>query len=203
MPVPDEYSKRRSADELLCVTPALLKDVKPRPLHELAADIGAERAAAAREKLSELTPTERRQQLRQNWAKLLGDVEPFKTPTVLVHREQNRGERHGGSRIALDAGGVEGALLLLTVPPHQPETRPPVVLAVAQGGKAGFFEIPLRSDRRNPQGRVGGMSGGRCACTGGARRGRPTTHGVSAAPAPNCRKRSGCWAKPRRLLVAQ
>jgi hypothetical protein len=40
----------------------------------------------------------------------------------------------------LDAGGGVVVPLLLLVPPHKPEVRPPVVVAVAQAGKAGFLK---------------------------------------------------------------
>src|SRR6185437_7371225 len=48
MPIPQEYSKRRTPEELLCLTPEAMKAVHPRPLHELAAEIGERRAADAR-----------------------------------------------------------------------------------------------------------------------------------------------------------
>jgi hypothetical protein len=36
MPVPEEYSMRRATDELPCLTPAAIREFRPRPLHELA-----------------------------------------------------------------------------------------------------------------------------------------------------------------------
>ena len=36
---------RRAADELLCLTPAAIREFRPRPLHELAAEAGARRAS--------------------------------------------------------------------------------------------------------------------------------------------------------------
>src|SRR5262249_57628863 len=48
MPIPEEYSMRRVPDELLCLTPAPIPEVRPRPLHQLAAAAAGPRAAQAR-----------------------------------------------------------------------------------------------------------------------------------------------------------
>src|SRR5205807_1998540 len=89
MPLPEkEYQQHRPADELLCLT----ADTKPQPLHESAAALGEERAAAARRRISGLTPTARRDQLRQDWARLLGDVEPHGQSQPTEHKKQQLGD---------------------------------------------------------------------------------------------------------------
>ena len=41
-PIPEkEYQERHKSDELLCLTPEVRKDIKPRPLYEIAGEIGA------------------------------------------------------------------------------------------------------------------------------------------------------------------
>lgn len=131
---PEEYQKRRPADELLCLT----DQARPRPLHELATEIGAERAAAARKGRAGLAPEARRERLRQDWTRLLGDVEPKAAPRVTVSSDQ---EVDGVTvkRIALEVEPNIVVPLMLLLPPRQDKGKPPVVLGVAQDGKRGFL----------------------------------------------------------------
>ena len=64
MPVPEEYSQRRPPDELLCLTPEAIQEFRPRPLHALAEEVGARRAAAMRQGAAGMGPAERRGRLR-------------------------------------------------------------------------------------------------------------------------------------------
>ncbi|MGH7170873.1 MAG: alpha/beta hydrolase, partial [Gemmataceae bacterium] len=139
MPIPPEYSKRRTADELHCLTPEALKAFHPRPLHELVAEIGARRAAAALRRRAHLGPEQQRKQLRQDWARLLGDVKPKADPKI---REQKR-QRLGSltvERLALEVEPGIVVPLVLLLPPSKPGKRPPVVLGLAQSGKQGFLK---------------------------------------------------------------
>ncbi|HZT83732.1 MAG TPA: hypothetical protein VFA26_26110, partial [Gemmataceae bacterium] len=140
IPEPEqENAKRHPAADLLCLTPQIAKEVKPKPLHELAADLGAERAAAARKRLAALKPEERRQRLRQDWAKLLGDVEASaKTKDALPARKV----KVGGAtavRVALEVEPGVVVPLLLLLPPGKAQGRVPVVVGIAQDGKQGFL----------------------------------------------------------------
>src|SRR5262249_39196317 len=64
LPVPAmEFSQRRPSKDLQCLTPEVVKDLKPRPLVEIAAALGEERTAAARKDLAGLKPEEQRQRL--------------------------------------------------------------------------------------------------------------------------------------------
>jgi cephalosporin-C deacetylase-like acetyl esterase len=131
-----EYQQRHKQEELLCLAP---EAAKPRPLYELAAEMGAERTAAARERLVRLTPEMRRQELRQVWGRLLGDVEPAPAPKV----SERRSERVGGVSVERILLHVERELtvpLLLLVPSRKAETRLPVVVGFAQEGKQAFLK---------------------------------------------------------------
>src|SRR5262249_2941039 len=86
MPGTEESSQRRTPAELLCLTATALRELRPRPLHALAAEVGAERAAAARGRWEGSAPDDRTQQLRQAWARLLGDVVPGADPKVVEQR---------------------------------------------------------------------------------------------------------------------
>jgi hypothetical protein len=72
IPIPQEYQARRNPEELACLTP----EFKLRPLHELYAEIGDRRVAAAREELRQLPREEQQRRLRGQWGSLLGGIEP-------------------------------------------------------------------------------------------------------------------------------
>ncbi|HTU16936.1 MAG TPA: dienelactone hydrolase family protein [Gemmataceae bacterium] len=139
MPIPQEYSKRRTPDELLCLTPEAIKAFHPRPMYELAAEIGARRAAEARHRLAGLSPEEQRKQLRQSWVRLLGDVEPKVDPKVREPKTRTLGGLTV-ERLALEVESDIVVPLVLLTPPSKRGKRPPVVLGLAQGGKQGFLK---------------------------------------------------------------
>jgi cephalosporin-C deacetylase-like acetyl esterase len=139
MPIPEEYSKPRPSEELLCLTPEAVRQFRPRPLHELAAEVGASRADVARRRLDGLGPEGRRAELRRTWARLLGDVEPGADPKVLDRKAQPVADANA-ERIALEVEpGVVVPLVLLR-PATGPGKRPPVVVGMAQEGKQAFLE---------------------------------------------------------------
>jgi dienelactone hydrolase len=139
MPIPPEYSKRRPAEELLCLTPEVIKDFHPRALYELAADIGMRRSADARRRRAGLDPEEQRKQLRQDWARLLGDVEPKNHPTAHGQRKETRGSLMV-EWLALEVEPGIVVPLVLLMPTSNPGKRPPVVLPLAQAGKQAFLK---------------------------------------------------------------
>lgn len=133
-----EFSKRRPPEELLCLTPEVLKEYQPQALHELAGRLGTERAAAARQRLEKLSPAERRAQLRRDWARLLGDVTPAADPVVReTHQENLDGVTVERIQLVPEAGILVPVLLL--TPPRSKEAKLPVVLAISQAGKQEFL----------------------------------------------------------------
>jgi dienelactone hydrolase len=139
MPIPQEYSKRRTVDELLCLTPEAIQVFHPRPLYELAADIGADRGANARRRRADLDPEEQRKHLRQSWARLLGDVEPKSDPKVREQHKQTL-ESLTIERLALEVEPHIVVPLVLLLPPSKSGKRQPMVLGLAQDGKQGFLK---------------------------------------------------------------
>src|SRR5262249_37742440 len=108
-------------------------------VHELAAELGAERSEVARKRLASLTPEGRRQQLRQDWARLLGPVEPGADPRVTGRRTQRLGNVVV-ERITLEVGPGIAVPLLVLLPQDKPTARLPVVVAFAQHGKQAFLK---------------------------------------------------------------
>jgi len=138
MPIPEEYSKRLPANELLCWTEKMHKELKPKKLHELlpkyASDLRTERNKA----LLKMNNAERLDWQRKEWAKILGNIEPFGKPNVTEGKTE---EVTGGTlnRFALEMEpGIVLPLLLIT--PKNAKAKVPVVVMVAQGGKAGFLK---------------------------------------------------------------
>src|SRR5207253_10065690 len=93
----DEFSQRRTTDELTCLTDQARRQLQPRPLQELLAAKGKARVAAARKFRADMTPEERRRLTRQSWSRLLGDIDPPKESTV--HKGSPHIEERGGLTI--------------------------------------------------------------------------------------------------------
>jgi dienelactone hydrolase len=135
LPVPpSEEQKRRSIEELTC-----LPSEAPRPLRELAAKIAAERMEAARKRRADLTPSARREQLRKDWTRLLGTVDPKGDPRVSARSMEHLG-KVSVERIALETEPRIDVPLLLLLPERKSDQRVPIVLAVAQHGKQSFLK---------------------------------------------------------------
>jgi hypothetical protein len=133
-----EEQRRRPAEDLTCLTPAAAGEMAPRPVYALAADLGAERARAARQRLAALSPEARRQQLRQDWARLLGDVEPGVEPRASPQGPQRLGDVTV-ERITLEVEPAIFVPLVLLRPRRDPGTVVPVVVAFGQHGKQAFL----------------------------------------------------------------
>jgi dienelactone hydrolase len=134
-----EFSQRRTGEELTCLTPTRIREIQPRPLHESAGILGAARVEAARRRLANLAPAARRQQIRQDWSRLLGAIDPQTNPQASELGRQRLGEVTV-ARITLEVERDLIVPVLLLVPPRPPDQRLPVVVAFAQEGKQAFLE---------------------------------------------------------------
>lgn len=137
MPVPTEYSQRRTSDELLCWTDEARAELKPRPVREVIAELAVQRRTEALAKL----PTDaaaRRDALRKLWAGVLGNVEPTANPKAIAGATE---DVPGGTlaRFALETeAGITVPLILLT--PKDAKGPVPAVVAVSQAGKGAFLK---------------------------------------------------------------
>ncbi len=135
LPEPVEYQKRLKSEDLQCLT----RESQATPLHQLAGQLGAGRLAAARFLRAKLTPEKSRHDLRRAWADRFGWVEP-----LLVKGQETV---HPGevtwvqTSIASEADITVPLLLLL--PKNAKNAKVPVVVAVAQTGKHGFWKHRL------------------------------------------------------------
>jgi dienelactone hydrolase len=138
-PLPsEEYHNVRPDADLMCLTPALAGERRPRTASEIAYQMAAERLAAARANLASLPPTERLKNLRASLAAKLGDIEP---PVRVAGRTL-----WTRTFSALTVEGIELQLspglrlpLLLVKPQPNSFRRLPVILALAQAHKDRFL----------------------------------------------------------------
>ncbi len=135
-PKQEALDQRRPAADLAALTPAVVKELRPRPAHALAAETADRQIAAARRRLAALPPAERVGELRRDWARLLGDVAP---PAARVTgRKTERLAEVTVERLVLEPEpGIRLPVVLLR---PAGAARPPVVLGVAQDGKQAFLE---------------------------------------------------------------
>jgi hypothetical protein len=135
-----EYSKPRPLADLTCLTPAIVDELKPEPLHVVVGRLADARLAAARAARSKLSAAERRDRLRKDWSRLLGDVTPTLDPIVLGLPEESRTiAQVDVERLHLrtEPGIVVSVLLLV---PSRKDGKTPVVVCLAQEGKQEFLK---------------------------------------------------------------
>ncbi len=141
MPIPEEYSKRLPAEDLLCWTEEAKKELGPKKFHEIVGLLGERRAAEAREALPGPLG-ERTKALRKLWADRLGEIDPPANPKVTTGKTE---EVPGGTlaRFTLE---IEPDIVvpLLLITPKDAKGKVPVVVMISSEGKQAFLR--LRSD---------------------------------------------------------
>jgi cephalosporin-C deacetylase-like acetyl esterase len=139
LPVPQQEAKfRRPADDLQCLTPKVLEKVKPALVHELAGELADRQIAQVQLRGDPLDANKRKEQLKKEWQKLLGNIDPKDAPKITV---QSQGALPGATvrRLVLEVepGIVVPVLLLL---PEGKKENVPVVIGLAQEGKQAFLK---------------------------------------------------------------
>ena len=87
--LPDDREDRRDEEELFCFGGEDTSNPGERIRYvEVIAGIGQERAEAFRRSIEGLAEEERREQLREEWRKRLGNVEPDSKAEVVYHRKE-------------------------------------------------------------------------------------------------------------------
>jgi cephalosporin-C deacetylase-like acetyl esterase len=137
MAIPEEYSKRRTSDELLCWTEAAKTELQPHRFHEVVGKLAETRVTEWMMKSDGLKPEAAFLKERDQWSKMLGDITPFANPKQI---EGTVEAVPGGTlaRFALEMEpGIVVSLLLIT--PKDAKGKTPVVVMVSQHGKAAFL----------------------------------------------------------------
>lgn len=135
----EEYSKPLAAEELRCWTPELRAQLKPQPLHEIYAALAKDRSTAATQQLAQLPSAPRREQLRTEWERLLGKVNPATNPRP-VPRGLVNAESFDAEKLVLEVEPGFVVPVLLVRPTRMAGRRLPVVVGIAQQGKAAFLK---------------------------------------------------------------
>jgi len=140
IPAPrEEVEERRNPGALACLTDEVRQKYQPRYVHELARELAANRSGAARAALAKMDDQQRRRRLRDDWAALLGDVQPARPPQAELRRtRQADGIVADHVLLRTDDGMIIPTLVLK--PAAAKGRRLPVVLALAQQGKAVLLE---------------------------------------------------------------
>ena len=138
MPVPQEYSKRLPAEDLLCWTNAAKAELKPKKLHEVLGEMFDELDTATVKRFGAMTRADKVEWLRTEWARRLGNVEPPANPELIEGKTEDVPDGRL-SRFALEVDpGIVVPFLLIG--PKDVKGRSPVVVMVAQAGKAALLK---------------------------------------------------------------
>jgi dienelactone hydrolase len=131
-----EVQDRKPDKDLLCLTPEIVKELKPQPVQEYARAAAYSRWLDAHRLLVAQKLPERKEILRRDWARLMGDVEPKGEPKVSFSKSEKLGDVTL-ERIALEVEpGIVVPLVLLM---SGKTDKRPVVIGVAQHGKQEFL----------------------------------------------------------------
>jgi hypothetical protein len=140
IPTPSsEPDDRRPEDELASLTPEIASRLQMRSLHELAREVAITKLQAARTEVVRLAPQSRRQWFQTKLSVRLGAIDPNPSPQATSHWNKPwNGAAVEGITLQVEPGIIVPALLLR---PSTATTRTPVVVAVSEGGKEGFFDF--------------------------------------------------------------
>jgi dienelactone hydrolase len=140
IPIPSsEPDDRRPEDELASLTPAIASQLGMRTLHELAREVAVTKLEAARTDVAKLAPQTRRQWFQTKLSARLGAIEPNPSPKATSHWNKPwKGGVIEGITLLVEPGIIVPLLLLR---PSTAAASTPVVVAVSEGGKEGFFDF--------------------------------------------------------------
>ncbi|MFQ5731693.1 MAG: hypothetical protein ACE5KM_07045, partial [Planctomycetaceae bacterium] len=136
IPAPEaEYRKRVKRSDLLCVDGAKI-DVKLTPARVIADRLSEQRINRMKKFTTGKKPKQRREILRTEWKRILGDIEPatppYRKPTIRIN-----GLKHTRYILTTEPG-IRVPLLVLW--PDGGFKKCPLVVCVSQSGKAAFLK---------------------------------------------------------------
>lgn len=140
VPVPTpEYQKRRAAADLQCLTDTVRKEFKPQLIHQFAGTLADERLEKARASLAKIEPSKRRETTCKQWLDLLGVTAPT-AARITRMREGKWDNGHHWQTLVVTGKHRDESVPVLLLQPTQPRKGSPVVVGLAQAGKAGFLK---------------------------------------------------------------
>jgi hypothetical protein len=114
------------------------RELKPLELHQLTSRLADERMRHARLEANQLTRADRLTHLQDKWQSLLGPVQPEKGQVLRVQKNLKGSDGVEVEQIILETEpGIPIPLVILR--PGGQQAPVPIVLGIAQSGKAGFL----------------------------------------------------------------
>lgn len=141
IPAPEkEVQDRKPWAEMLCLTPDIEAALKPKTVQQISAELGRQRWLTSHQAIVKLpTVEERKQQLRRDWGRLLGEVEPQGDPKATAVGQQKLGDITSERFVLETEPGIFVPLVLL-LPARKADVKLPVVVGMAQQGKQEFLK---------------------------------------------------------------
>ena len=121
------------------LTPSVAPELHIQTLHEVAHAQGLAEVQSVRADLAKLAPVEQRQWLASHWAAKLGNIEPNRHPEAAVAWTKETPATRAEAIALTVEPGITVPLLLLH-PVSSASAPPPIVVAVAEGGKDLFLQ---------------------------------------------------------------
>lgn len=139
VPIPrEEYHNLRPDGDLMCLTPEVAAERRPKTVNELARGMAEEKLSTVRTKLASLAPEERLQSLRASLKAKLGDIEPSPQVTARVTWTKPFAD-FVVEGVELHTAPALAVPLLIIKPRADASHRLPFVLALAEDGKRRFL----------------------------------------------------------------
>ena len=136
----EEYSNRRTPEELTALTPEAARKIQPRTVLDIATELSQERTTTAWIQLEKLDSAQRVSWLRSKWQSLLGNIVPEGKPRVVSISQTNEpGSTLRSERVLLETE-ADVVVPLLILSDRRSKKPKPVVIGIAQEGKAGFLK---------------------------------------------------------------
>jgi dienelactone hydrolase len=139
MAIPEEYSKRRQSDELRCWTDEAIRELAPSKLSSgTLREMLDSKLAAIRKREGIASDAEMAQWKRTECRRLFDHLDAFDKPKLI----EGKSEDVPGGKLAHFALEVEAGILVpfIIISPNDATKPPPVVVMLAQEGKAGFLK---------------------------------------------------------------
>jgi hypothetical protein len=139
MPIPEEYRKRRPPEDLQCLTPDVVKEMKPKKVHELAAELAKEQIKVARTATLKVDPADQSEAVSKRWQSLVHDDSQY---GLSLNGAAHQAGVHWTGVLRLQRFGDNRQMALpfsLLVPAGKPKECD-LVVAVAQQGRKAFLK---------------------------------------------------------------
>ena len=133
-----EFQKNLASEKLQCMTDETRDEVQPQPLFKLVSQLADAKLSAARKRRDQMTPAEKRNQMRDQWRSLLGVVKPNSEVGIREVESMSQTDEITVQRLVLECQpGISVPMILLA--PREVGESNITVVALAHAGKEVFL----------------------------------------------------------------